>query len=328
SIVFVHGLRGDKIETWTKDKVCWPRDLLKDDIENARIITWGYDSMVLNAFKSASQESIFDHAENLLSDLARLRKRVPVQDTRHLELTHPDGRPLIFVGHSLGGLVIKEALIRSYEYHHNAQNARRGQIGQDTKRVIFMGTPHRGSSPAKYAELVANVAKVAFWRHPNTQLVQGLKQDSILLDKNRKSFASISKDLPIGSAFEEKGFLNMGLIVERASAAMDTFNEQVITIPENHMDMCKFSSKDDVGYQRVSDMIDDFASNAVKAQRQGTASRPSADTWEARVEPSAGTVKRAGNVLMIEPADEDDSVAYNSSQRYEGQVEVEEPGGA
>lgn len=33
------GLRGDKLSTWTKGDVCWPRDLLNDDLRNCRIIT-------------------------------------------------------------------------------------------------------------------------------------------------------------------------------------------------------------------------------------------------------------------------------------------------
>ena len=39
SVVFVHGLHGDRIKTWSKDKVCWPRDLLKQDLPNARILS-------------------------------------------------------------------------------------------------------------------------------------------------------------------------------------------------------------------------------------------------------------------------------------------------
>lgn len=85
SLVFVHGLRGDKIDTWSKGSVCWPRDLLVHDIKNARIITWGYDSKVLNAVKAASQESIFSHSENLLGDLARLRKDVAVRIVSRFE---------------------------------------------------------------------------------------------------------------------------------------------------------------------------------------------------------------------------------------------------
>lgn len=75
-LVFVHGLRGSRIKTWSKGEVCWPRDLLPKDVDNVRILTWGYDSSVANVFSYASRESIFGHADTLLNDLARVRKDV------------------------------------------------------------------------------------------------------------------------------------------------------------------------------------------------------------------------------------------------------------
>ena len=76
-IVFVHGLRGNRIGTWSKHNVFWPRDLLAKDINDAslkcRVITWGYDASIANVFMYASQESIFGHAETLLGDLSRSR---------------------------------------------------------------------------------------------------------------------------------------------------------------------------------------------------------------------------------------------------------------
>ena len=74
-VVFVHGLRGHRLRTWstTKDNFCWPKELLPEDLKNSRVITWGYDASIAKFFQQASQESIFGHAGTLLDDLARLR---------------------------------------------------------------------------------------------------------------------------------------------------------------------------------------------------------------------------------------------------------------
>jgi protein SERAC1 len=75
-LVFIHGLRGSRLKTWSSGDVFWPQDLLKDDVKNSRVITWGYDASVANVFAYASKESIFGHANTLLSDLARFRRGI------------------------------------------------------------------------------------------------------------------------------------------------------------------------------------------------------------------------------------------------------------
>jgi protein SERAC1 len=74
SIIFIHGLRGHPFKTWSVGAVCWPRDFLGQHIENARIVTWGYDSSFVNGIKLASQDTIVGHAKSLLSDLSFLRQ--------------------------------------------------------------------------------------------------------------------------------------------------------------------------------------------------------------------------------------------------------------
>ena len=64
--------------------VCWPRDILSKDIKQIRIITWGYDSSVVNAFAGSSQASIFGHSEDLLTDVASRRLRASTVRVSHI----------------------------------------------------------------------------------------------------------------------------------------------------------------------------------------------------------------------------------------------------
>ena len=64
----------DQADSQKEDKkFTWPRELLPQDVDSARIFTWGYDSKVAKLHGYPSQEGIFGHSENLLSDLVRLR---------------------------------------------------------------------------------------------------------------------------------------------------------------------------------------------------------------------------------------------------------------
>lgn len=72
----------------------WLRDFLPEDIPNARILTYGYDSKLLH---NNSTASIHEFSQNLLEALTSARAGIEASR-----------RPIIFIGHSLGGLVIKE----------------------------------------------------------------------------------------------------------------------------------------------------------------------------------------------------------------------------
>ena len=75
SLVFVHGLEGHWYNTWSKNGVFWPRDLLSKDVQSVRIMTFGYDSDVVKFFGRISRNQILDHARTLIADLRRHRKK-------------------------------------------------------------------------------------------------------------------------------------------------------------------------------------------------------------------------------------------------------------
>jgi hypothetical protein len=77
SIVAIHGLNGHRDKTWTaKNGVNWLRDasMLSAIIPNARIMSWGYNANT-HSTEGLSAMYLYDHAQNLVSDLSLHRRR-------------------------------------------------------------------------------------------------------------------------------------------------------------------------------------------------------------------------------------------------------------
>ena len=78
-------------------EIFWPRDLLSTSCPNTRIMTWGCQVLSTNGKLLPAQHNIFTHADDLLHDLST-----------HRDETKTRGRAIVFVAHSLGGLMVKE----------------------------------------------------------------------------------------------------------------------------------------------------------------------------------------------------------------------------
>lgn len=94
-IVAVHGLNGDAYKTRTepKSKSFWLQDFLPADLKRSRVFTFACNASV--AFGNTTAD-IVDHARDLLGCLIDQRE----DDSEAI-------RPIIFIAHSLGGIVVK-----------------------------------------------------------------------------------------------------------------------------------------------------------------------------------------------------------------------------
>jgi pimeloyl-ACP methyl ester carboxylesterase len=101
SIVFIHGLNGEAFSTWQSDKMLWPKHLIPKDFPHARVFSIGYEAPVRSFPDPLFADTI---AENLLGTMTKARhaEQVPY-------------RPIIWVAHSLGGLLLK-AVYMSQSY--------------------------------------------------------------------------------------------------------------------------------------------------------------------------------------------------------------------
>lgn len=113
SVVAVHGLGGDFYRTWanseSQNQILWLSQLLPKDLPGARIFSFGYESAP--AF-SRSVTGIGDSAKGLLYYLKSITEQVSEtsQVYRAQILTNrqwPD-QPIIFICHSLGGIIVKQ----------------------------------------------------------------------------------------------------------------------------------------------------------------------------------------------------------------------------
>lgn len=100
--VALHGLNGHYRRTWSgpvlgsDEPYNWLEKDLPRAIPNARVMSYGYDSAVF----SQSVADIGDFADQLLEQLLVIRSSQGERD-----------RPLLFLCHSLGGIVFKKVLV-------------------------------------------------------------------------------------------------------------------------------------------------------------------------------------------------------------------------
>lgn len=68
--------------------------------------------------------------------------------------SHCQGRPLIFIAHSLGGILVKGALNES---QHMVSQPACLDLKRSCHAIIFMGTPHQGANIASWGNTLVNI---------------------------------------------------------------------------------------------------------------------------------------------------------------------------
>ncbi|KKZ62538.1 hypothetical protein EMCG_02944 [[Emmonsia] crescens] len=251
-IVFVHGLNGTSYNTWAtkKPEVFWPGDLLPHTLksQNVRILTYGYDANVTSFARGTSKERLHNHAEHLAGQLIANRN---LQDAVE--------RPIIFVCHSLGGIVVKKTLLYCDHLRHpKTQHIRSTYIS--TYAILFMGTPHNGSDLANLGSAMQTlfnlVPKKLFDTTPN--LLKTLRPDNEILQNVNRQFAEIMGRFRIYFFHESKPMDLKGtrkFIVDESSAAPVIEGVERMGIEADHSAMCRFESVKSPGYEAVGEAI-------------------------------------------------------------------------
>ncbi|KAI3327016.1 hypothetical protein HD806DRAFT_380060 [Xylariaceae sp. AK1471] len=250
-IIFVHGLGGHPVKTWSfqRDPAnFWPQKWLplEPGLEHTRIFSFGYGGGYFTTRESTT--TILDFSKKLLFEIL----------TGNLtEL------PIIFVAHSMGGLVVKKAYMLALQdpkYQDVSKCMMQGAM-------IFLGTPHRGSESAAtlHRVLSATIGSKAF--------IQELMRNSDTLVAINEDFRHHVENLTLWSFHEtEPTSLGPGkssIIVDRSSAVLGYGKEASSHIDANHHTICKFETTDTPGYVTIKKLLVYLTSNISEGKEIG-----------------------------------------------------------
>jgi hypothetical protein len=228
-----------------RKEIYWPVDLASETIPNSRILTYSYDTNIRYWLKGpVSKKTVHDHAWDLLCALEALRRDASARD-----------QPLLFVAHSLGGIIVKQALRRSRDaastkiHLHN--------IFEETVGVLFFGTPHKGADPRNLFHHILSATARALGVQVSKTIVDTLMTNSIPLRDLEDEFSVMAHDRKwqIYSFQEEYGIrelLGTQVVDDLSSCLGDPMIETKLYISSNHMDMCRFSGLQDPEYLKVA----------------------------------------------------------------------------
>ncbi|KAI0107919.1 NACHT and WD domain protein [Hypoxylon sp. NC0597] len=238
-LIFVHGLRGGSTKTWRKGndpRMFWPQLWLpmETGLRNVSTHSFGYDSDW--ASTKPSILDVHDFGRSLLEEM---------RNSPHLR--KDPNRPIILLGHSMGGLVIKKAFNLARDIP---------DFRDRIKCIFFLATPHRGSDYAAILNNILALSGIMSSRPYITDLTTGSTSAKLIND----DFGKYANELPIFSFYETLGMnlgVSSGLIVERSSAILGPGfkNERVQYLNANHRDICKFDSTDDPNYITLKNAI-------------------------------------------------------------------------
>ncbi|KAI8403830.1 hypothetical protein FOFC_15320 [Fusarium oxysporum] len=279
---------------WLRDSL--PNDLTHEDTTApiARVMIYGYGSSVANSNNFQNLEDLSTSFYNSLLALARA----------------PTAKPIIFVAHSLGGLIVKQALITLSK----SKNEDDLKLVKATYGIVFFGVPHDGMDISSLIPMVRD--------GPNRFLIESISHvNSQILSIQQREFHAALGDQGDSEIFcfyeteksptahkDENGDWSMlgpkACLVTKSSAthcrSWERGPEHTCAISRTHSEMVKFGPQDHE-YHKARERLIGLARRAVVAQhgKQSADVKSSKYHWMVPFERNEGFVGREDILRLL-----------------------------
>lgn len=246
-VLFFHGFqRGDidygnaQVTTWlTGDESSyWPQTWLVDEFPGAHILSVSYHVGMKNK-KEERNIDVHIITENIMSDL------------RQANIGQGEACPIILVGHSFGGLVIKDLCWFAHSRSSTGKVEETNFI-KNLKGMYFYSTPHHGIH-SKLAERFVS-------RGPLLDYVETLSTQAARRNENFETIekyydawqiAGLGENLPTQLSSREKAVV---VVAEGSSRCGSDFE----IVQEDHISICRPMTRNSKAFYHLTRFLDKF----------------------------------------------------------------------
>ncbi|KAK5656647.1 hypothetical protein OQA88_4627 [Cercophora sp. LCS_1] len=224
-IIAITGLDGNAYGSWRgRDNLgrMWLRHWLSSSMPDCRTMTYGYNSKL----SVRGIDTLEDYSRELLEGIKNLQER-----------------PLIFVAHSFGGIILAHALIQAKLVGTEEGVGRTTtSLVTATRGILFFGVPHSGL-------FVEDVVSMVGEGHPRKQLVEKLSKSSDALRSQLRDFRNIARNFKIdGKSWKRSGEYITFVESDSALLLLPDDMEAKVKVSENHSNIVKFRGRQQEPY--------------------------------------------------------------------------------
>ncbi|KAJ5884884.1 hypothetical protein N7495_009394 [Penicillium taxi] len=261
-IIAITGLDGHAYGSWQGRGNLgrmWLRDFLSKDLPQCRTMIYGYNSKL----SSPGIDTILDYGRGLMEEIKKIRNTTELYQ-----------RPLIFIAHSFGGIIVAHCLVRAIQTMEDDHPAIKS-LHRATYGMILFAIPHKGLVMDDIQQMLVGDRS----NYPREQLLQQISRNSDVLIHQLADFKNLIRDRKVVSFYEMEQTRRLVLDSEsgrwkRTGEFMTTVGadsallqlpdhiEDKVPLYADHSMTVKFDTRNATGYRTALDKLRQFAKDA------------------------------------------------------------------
>ncbi|XP_021931196.1 protein SERAC1 isoform X2 [Zootermopsis nevadensis] len=220
---------------------CWPRDWLPQDCHHLRIIGVNYDTNLSMWSPTCPVERVTRNLEYRSKELMKKLTQAGL-----------GSRPIVWVAHSMGGLLVKSLLTKASQDEDEEVHG----LCDNTKAVVFYSVPHRGSPLVSLTQ----ATQLLWW--PSMEVKELQENSPALLSLHYEFLNLVEKaNIEVISFAETKPTFLSSLHLQFRFVPTHSANPGIgefFEIPRDHLSICKPCSRLSFLYQKLLHLIQKY----------------------------------------------------------------------